>query len=57
MLGIESSAVALAYLVCIASSLLCIGYGLARWNKGDEPVGEADRRWAAHEQQEESEEE
>ena len=56
MLGIESWAVAVAYLSCVGASVLCIVYGLSRWNKGDEPVEEADRRWVEHEQQESEEE-
>ncbi len=55
MLGIEDKWVALAYLLCVAASALCISYGLARWNKGDEPVDEADKRWAEHETRESEE--
>ncbi len=56
MLGIEDKWVALAYVLCIAASALCIIYGLARWNKGDEPVEDADERWADHELKESEEE-
>jgi hypothetical protein len=49
MLGIEDKWVALVYVLCIAASVLCVTYGLLRWNKGDEPTEEADESWAAHE--------
>lgn len=52
MLGIEDKWVALAYLLCLAASALCITYGLLRWNQGDEPIEEADQRWAEHETRE-----
>ena len=55
VLGIEDKWVALAYLLCVAASALCISYGLARRNKGDEPVEEADKRWAEHEARESEE--
>ena len=35
MLGIEDKYVALAYILCIASTLLCVVYGVINWNKGD----------------------
>lgn len=46
MLGIEDTYVWLAYLLCLLSMLLCIGYGLANWNRGDESVEPADIHWA-----------
>ncbi len=49
MFGIEDNWVLAAYILCIASALLCVGYGLIFWNKGDEPVEESDRTWAQHE--------
>jgi heme exporter protein D len=49
LLGIEDKYVWLAYLLCILSTLLCVIYGLARWNRGEEPVESADIRWAAKE--------
>jgi hypothetical protein len=36
MLGIEDGYVALAYVLCIASTLMCVVYGIVMWNKGDE---------------------
>lgn len=32
MLGIASGELALAYLLCIAASLLCVIYGIVKWN-------------------------
>ena len=49
MLGIEDTYVWLAYLLCILSTLLCVIYGLARWNRGEDTVESADIRWAAKE--------
>lgn len=36
MLGISDFAIGSAYLLCIASALLCLGYGIFNWNKGQE---------------------
>lgn len=55
MLGIADKYVALAYVLCIASTLLCVGYGIVMWNKGDEPVKEADIKWAQEEKKVEEE--
>ena len=49
MLGIQDPWVALAYLLCIASSALCVIYGWLNWNRGDEEVKDEDVRWAAEE--------
>jgi hypothetical protein len=51
MLGIEDGQVALVYVLCIASSLLCVIYAWRNWNKGDDTVQEEDRRWEAGEKQ------
>lgn len=51
MLGIEDFWVWLAYLLCIASSILCVIYGLINWNRGDDSPTPADVRWAQHEKQ------
>ncbi len=32
MLGIASPELALAYILCIAASVLCIVYGIVKWN-------------------------
>ena len=49
MFGIEDKYVWLPYLLCIASTLLCVAYGLVMWNRGDEPVQDEDVRWATEE--------
>ena len=51
MLGIEDPLVALAYILCIASSVLCVVYGAMNWNKGEETVQPADVHWAKQQQQ------
>jgi len=55
LLGIEGTSVWLAYVLCVLSTLLCVVYGLLNWNKGDEPVQEADVKWAAEEKKVEQE--
>ncbi|HUI08282.1 MAG TPA: hypothetical protein VL486_14880 [Verrucomicrobiae bacterium] len=51
MLGIQDPIVALAYVLCIASSLLCVVYAWRNWNRGDEPVEPDDVKWAKEEDQ------
>jgi hypothetical protein len=34
MLGIPNISILLAYILCIASALLCLIYGIINWNKG-----------------------
>jgi hypothetical protein len=55
MFGIEDKYVALAYLLCIASSLLCVVYGLLNWNRGQQPTQAEDIRWAQEEKHVEEE--
>jgi hypothetical protein len=55
MLGIEDKGVLTAYLLCIASTILCIVYGLLNWNKGNEDVQPDDVKWAAEEKKVEEE--
>ena len=55
MLGIEDKGVLLAYLLCIASSALCVLYGLIARNRGDEPIKPEDVKWVAEEQKAEKE--
>jgi len=50
MLGIEDKGVLTAYLLCIASTVLCVIYGLLSWNKGEEAIQPDDVKWAAEEQ-------
>ena len=51
MFGIEDKYVSLVYLLCIASSLLCVVYGLVNWNRGQEQAQKEDIRWAQEEKQ------
>ncbi len=55
MFGIEDKYVSMVYLLCIASSLLCVVYGLINWNRGEEKAQEEDIRWAKEEKQVEEE--
>ena len=55
MFGIEDKYVSLAYLLCIASSLLCVVYGLVNWNRGQQEAQEEDVRWAHEEKHVEEE--
>ena len=49
MLGIPDPGVWLAYLLCIASVIFCVVYGVANWDKGDEPIYPADVKWVKDE--------
>ena len=49
MLGIQDPIVALAYVLCLASTLLCVVYGWRNWNRGDETVQPDDVKWAKEE--------
>jgi heme exporter protein D len=55
MLGIEDKYVWLAYLLCIASALLCVIYSLVMRNRGEERVEQEDVKWAAEEKKAEEE--
>ena len=55
MLGIEDKYVALAYILCILSTLLCLVYGIINWNRGDDSVKDEDFRWAKGEEKVEEE--
>jgi hypothetical protein len=50
MLGIEDKGVLAAYLLCIASTLLCVIYGVINWNRGDDSIEPDDIKWVAEEQ-------
>jgi len=45
MMGIESTAVWLAYLLSVVSALGCVIYGVVTWNKGASEVKPEDRVW------------
>jgi hypothetical protein len=49
LLGIEDPWIWLAYLLCVASTLICIIYGLVTRSRGEEPVKQEDITWAAEE--------
>jgi len=55
MFGLGSY-VALAYVLCLGSTILCVVYGIIMWNKGDEPVKQEDVKWAEEEKKEQAEE-
>lgn len=57
ILGIEDNYVAAAYILCIASTVLCVIYGLMNWNTGAETPGqvEEDVKWAQEEKKVEEE--
>ncbi len=38
MLGFADLGVTVAFLVTLASALLCVVYGLAKWNEDDTPL-------------------
>ena len=52
VLGIESPAVWLAYVLSLASAVVCVVYGIVYWNQGEEPVKKEDVDWAKEEKQE-----
>ena len=45
ILGIDGPWVSLAYVLCILSSLACVIYGVANWNKGAEDQSLEDVEW------------
>jgi heme A synthase len=51
MLGLEDPWVAAAYLLSIASALLCLIFGLVNWNRGNEPARREDIQWAREEKE------
>jgi hypothetical protein len=51
MLGLEDAGVWSAYILCILSVIFCVIYGIANWNKGDEPVYPEDVKWVKDEKE------
>lgn len=45
MLGIEDTMVALAYILCIASTVLCIVYSIVNRDRGDDEITPQDIKW------------
>ncbi|HNX35241.1 MAG TPA: hypothetical protein PKM57_11475 [Kiritimatiellia bacterium] len=52
IVGIQDPWVAVAYLLSITGSAVCVAYGIAYWNRGDEPVKPEDVQWAKEEKEE-----
>ncbi len=52
VLGIEDPGVWLAYVLSLVSAALCVIFGIANWNKGEEPVKKEDTDWAKEEKTE-----
>lgn len=38
MLGMGDYQIFTVYVLCILSAVLCIAYGLIKWNKGEDPT-------------------
>ena len=51
VLGIESTAVWLAYLLCLMTALLCVIWGVITWNRGTKEVKEEERIWLEEEKE------
>lgn len=51
MLGIDDPIIALAYLLCLLSTVGCVVYSWRNWNQGDDSVRAEDVRWAKEEDQ------
>jgi hypothetical protein len=52
MLGLGDPGVALAYVLCLFSAVLCVGYGIVYWNRGanqEPPPTPEDLKWAREE--------
>ena len=56
MFGIEDPMIWLAYASCIASTLLCVVYGIITWNRGEEEIENDDIHWIDQEKKLEEEE-
>ncbi|MCX5671666.1 MAG: hypothetical protein NTU94_10150 [Planctomycetota bacterium] len=55
MFGISDPWVWSGYLLCIASTVLCVLYGIVSWNKGDDAVTKEDTSWVDKEKKIEEE--
>jgi len=49
VLGIPDPWVWGAYMACIVSAVLCVVWGLVKWNSDADEIKEEDRQWAEHE--------
>jgi hypothetical protein len=56
MLGIKDPWVAAPYILCLLSALLCVVWGILKWNKDDSEEPEEEiRHWAEEEERVENE--
>jgi len=55
MLGIDDTYVLVAYLLCIASTVLCAVYGVVMRNRGEDAPQREDAQWVAQEKKLEEE--
>ena len=56
MMGIKDPWVIAPYLLCILSALLCLVWGILKWNKGDNEEPEEEiKHWAEEEDRVENE--
>lgn len=49
MLGLGDIWVFMTFVLCIAAALLCVGYGIKNWNKGDEMDESDANKWRKEE--------
>lgn len=49
MFGIDDIGVILAFVLCIASTVLCLVYGAVQWNRGFVEPRTEDAVWVKHE--------
>lgn len=52
MFGIQDPGVFSAYFLAFTGALVCAGYGIINWNRGDEPIKQEDVQWAKEEKEE-----
>ena len=55
VLGINDPWVWGAYILCILSMLLCVGYGIINWNKGEDEEEEVKEEMEWHKKEKEME--
>ncbi len=51
MFGIDDPSIWSVYLLCILSAAVCVGYGAAKWNQGDESPSSEDVTWVKDEKE------
>ena len=49
MFGLKDGGIIAAYLLCFASVITCVVYGIRNWNKGGE-ASEEDKNWGKEEE-------